>query len=644
MFWKLFKIHTTYDPFMDANPSGPPVGGGEPKRNKPNELDPIENPGRLKSEELYAGMMRQKVPFASDAQRILFDENYAQQRVLRKDIDPTQKKKARGLVKSNMVFLQAIVTLCACGVMCENWEGPSEASTTAVGTWTPLKHEHLYSYAKYFQVPKTENKDRAIADSRRAGTLTEDPPPVNLPHLQQVLTEVAKLGTTQCVVGDFRHFFYQHRISRWLSTLFGIACAEMLVRMVVLPMGWSWSPRLAQCSGWSILLYHDENSSTLGVKEKWGDDPPPMIKLRDEQSRVVGLIVLWIDNFIIFHKDQSVRDLWYNRIIKNCKKFDVQIKEIEKTSTPSYLGIYFETKRKGVVWRHDTKRTTKWQSLLTTEINTPRDVARLVGVGIWHHTVGLRPLLEMKNSINIMRRISKNIFTKAAWDKNLSELDIVLTGSEKQTLKEEVSKALLNRWVGSTFVAATRSIYAVTDAAKELVGDSGAGWVIFDEEGHVSFSDRIPWPKHHLEEDIHILELAAVGHCIHSIPKQQTMTHLILGCDNTVAVAALIKGYSSSDMICAMVMEIYKLCADKNLQLQILWIPSLSNAADPPSRNQTLSEKRNTASWELLQGAAPRTQRKGKRYRDLPFVEDDFESTYEYTQLYEEAILEEFSK
>ena len=50
------------------------------------------------------------------------------------------------------------------------------------------------------------------------------------------------------------------------------------------------------------------------------------------------------------------------------------------------------------------------------------------------------------------------------------------------------------------------------------------------------------------------------------------------------------------------------------------------------------------ASWELLQGAAPRTNRKGMRHVDLPFEEDDLDAVYEYTQTYEEAILEELSK
>jgi len=641
MFWKLFKIHTMYDPFMDVAHSGPGPGCCEGKRKDPKALDPIENPGKLNTKVLAAEMEKQRIPFAHDAHMILSDERYAQRRIIRADIDSGERLRAKTTVQTNGIFLSAIIILCTWGVMSTWWDAPSK---TEVGEWTPLSQAHITSYAKYFQVPKTEESDRAIADSRKAGSLTETPPPMNLPHLQQILIEIAKLGTTQCVVGDFRHFFYQHPISRWLSTFFGIKCGDVIARMLVLPMGWSWSPRIAQCSSWSILLHHDEGASKLGVDEKWGDDPPSMVKLRDTSGNVVGLIFVWIDNFIVFHKHKNMRDLWFNRITENCKKFNVKIKDIECTSKPTYLGIHFEKKPSGVVWRHDNKRTVKWQEVLRSVIVTPRDVAKLVGVGIWHHTVSLSPLLEMRESIDIMRRVSRVLFTKSAWDKPLCDLGISLTEKEQRILRGEVEKALLNRWVSTNFVAATETIYAVTDAAKEDDGSSGAGWVFFNEKGEVTLSDRLPWPKDHLEEDIHILELAAVSHCIDRIPQQNVMTHLVLGCDNTVAVAALIKGYSPSFMICDMIQDILRQCKEKRLQLNIFWIPSDTNAADPPSRNRELCKSRNIASWQLLRGAAPRTQRKGKRFRDLPYLEDEFELAYEYTQSYEEAIVQEFGQ
>ena len=399
MFWKLFKIHTLYDPFMDVNHSGPGPDGVAVRRKDPQPLDPIENPGRLKSKEMAKAMKRQKVHFAIDAHRILTEEKYAQERILRQDLQPDDHKKARKVVSSNSIFANIIVTLCLWGVMSDKWEDKS----TEPPQWLPFRQENITTYAKYFQVPKTKNSDRAIADSRRAGAITDVPPPINLPHIQHVLSEVAKLGTTQCVVGDFRHFFYQHGITQWLSTLFGIKCGELVARMVVLPMGWSWSPRLAQCSGWSILLHRGENQPALGVNETWGDDPPTMVKLRDENKEVVGLIFLWIDNFIVFHKQQHMRDKWADRIKQNCAKFDVRIKEIESTQTPKYLGIYFEMKAGVVVWRHELDRTKKWQESVNKEIRTPRDIATLVGIGIWHYTVALQPLLKMKDSIDAMR-------------------------------------------------------------------------------------------------------------------------------------------------------------------------------------------------------------------------------------------------
>ena len=68
----------------------------------------------------------------------------------------------------------------------------------------------------------------------------------------------------------------------------------------VLPMGFSWAPQLAQAIGWSMILFrsHEEELDLLG-DERFYDELPDMVRLKDSDGNSVGVIVLWYDNLVI---------------------------------------------------------------------------------------------------------------------------------------------------------------------------------------------------------------------------------------------------------------------------------------------------------------------------------------------------------
>ena len=73
--------------------------------------------------------------------------------------------------------------------------------------------------------------------------------------------------------------------------------------------------------------------------------------------------------------------------------------------------------------------------------------------------------------------------------------------------------------------------------------------------------------------------------------------------------------------------EICALCKAKNYMLEVIWVPSLENAADPLSRGFDACPERNKMTWDILHGGTPRTARKGRPLtleddEDLP---DDYE-------------------
>ena len=118
------------------------------------------------------------------------------------------------------------------------------------------------------------------------------------------------------VTGDWKYCFYQIPINDSLKRRFGIQVSDpddptktIFRRMRCLPMGWPWSPRIAQCIGWLVILHREKDAENLGVHESWGDNPPSFVRLRDgPNGKTTGLIFLWLDNVMVLSLDESLRN------------------------------------------------------------------------------------------------------------------------------------------------------------------------------------------------------------------------------------------------------------------------------------------------------------------------------------------------
>ena len=618
--WNAIKKGAIYEPWSRLmGYSSPDSAVG--KSGAPRKVMPLTNVGGAKLSELRKECRRTGIRFGEDTAAILTDGAASNESVLRKDMPEAEAAELRSTSwrtrtrSSNLVYLVAAVSI-ALMIGC-----------TMEGT---------RAFGKYFHVPKGEDQWRIIVDYRTAGRLCNVPPPINLPHIKTMLQEIAACNATHAVTGDWANFFYQLGLNPELQLLFGLDCAGKFFRMLCLPMGWSWSPRMAQCVGWSVILHTEPGQDTLGVYETWGKDPPEFVRLRDRQDGpTVGLIFLWIDNVMVIHQDPAKRDLWLARLRENAARFNLHWKPdtLKATDTPHYLGIFFKKQQGVVSWQHELERIQKWKLPLEAKIVTPRDVATLVGIIVWHHMVTLEPLLEAKECIDILRRISSTtaLPSKAAWDKSLAELGISLSGAEASTLKRHVRKALNNPWVSLEINPATEIWYAVSDAAKdgpavteplgtpqkrsrdETPSVKGCGYVWFGGGPQEIVHGHRVWTPEEGQQAIHILETEAVLWALTQLPTARSHTRVILGVDNTVAVAAITKGYSSCTATCNIVRKIIALCKEKHFILEIIWVPSKENASDPCSRGAAPTAERNQMSWDILHGAPPNTARVGRR-------------------------------
>jgi len=295
---------------------------------------------------------------------------------------------------------------------------------------------------------------------------------------------------------------------------------------------------------------------------------------------------------------------------------------------PNYIGIHFWTSKKGVVkWCHEAERCKKWKAILERPICTPRDVARCVGIPIWHCTVSLTPLLHMYDAIEVLKRVSKTVATKRDWDKPLEELGVELSIQDDKVLRQFVRQAVNNAPCSTDVHHVSSALYATADACKDHARPDGirvhgGGWVWYGSHfvpGSNEYqTGRVDWSPEAASEPIHILEAQAVLELVRWLLEAKSLSRLVLGEDNTIVVAAISKGYSSCRKTRNIVKELFEECRKKRYLIEVLWIPSKENSADPVSRNEVMEDFRTERSWRILHGEQPQTAKMGKRNRELP--------------------------
>jgi hypothetical protein len=64
--------------------------------------------------------------------------------------------------------------------------------------------------------------------------------------------------------GDFRHWFHQIPAPSWMRRLFGLRGPDGTEHQwQSIPMGWSWSPLIAQACAWTVLAFLEADEAPL---------------------------------------------------------------------------------------------------------------------------------------------------------------------------------------------------------------------------------------------------------------------------------------------------------------------------------------------------------------------------------------------
>ena len=637
-------------------------GEGIPERLGPGKLDPITVAGRCRILDLRRSANELNIPFAVEFLGIIIEYEEFVSR-----LNPQAVPQPRRVKFTNTKYRDQLHSLIGFSV-CE------EVALSSI------KH-----FSSYFSVPKDALWDRAIFNGKNLSGMFETPPSTNIPDLVRVVEEIGyanspEVGLHICA-GDLRHWFHQIPLEDHICAFFGIAfktangqtCA---LKWKTLPMGWSYSPLIAQSACWAMSAHRHSGADRKGKVEPLliylsGLSQPPMFTdLLNEKGQKVGIVTVYYDNYICVSSCYKTAETFYHRVIRNCNVFNIQLKEhelwhrrdlkidqlpepmcydpIKKTSAKvvsmttekepkpfSFLGIEFgfrqKTGRGGhatyhLEWRVKEKVLPAKCEVCDVDQNfSPRDVARPIGRLLFHRLVSLAPLGDLESTrlcLSLLRRCGVY-----AWANSWSHVGISITPAESAALAQEWAFVLSRPW--HCVAPEPQHICRVaTDAC-----DEGYGFVILSDSNEVQYnSQQCLFQKKGVDEDqrtvhredhIFLKELKAaldgIEFCVVNYPGVQRVDIVT---DNTAVAAVLRRKFSSN-------WKALQMLTSLKIPIRVITVASRDNVADAPSRGLPIDNgclKRTICAFDLDQkgeklGFATRHPNVGKDKAGLRHLE-----------------------
>ena len=360
------------------------------------------------------------------------------------------------------------------------------------------------------------------------------------------------------ISGDLRHWFHQIPMSSRIQGYFGLALHE--ARCYVwrsLPMGWSYSPLIAQTTAWMALTHYEVGEfDYFKWKPSQENGPPTYVEILHRNGSSLGWATIYYDNYIMVVKDLSVAEALNTRIIRNCKKFNIAIEEHFFQSRNSLLSEPCRTLGLEVKFVHGAAGNRKrprdevfelhWrlsprgehapcQRKDKDEVFTPREIAATIGRVLYARMIEgpLGRRATTRAALRILSRISKTAW-KMSWDYR----GVSLSTGERQDLEDEWTHVELNPWrCQQEQRNATTELFVATDACNEgwafVVLDSGGQ--VLQSSGFIAFDDQLRG-RH-----IYIKELFAAIQGIRVCQKDSTARVYVIT-DNTACAWGFKKG------------------------------------------------------------------------------------------------------
>ena len=491
--------------------------------------------------------------------------------------------------------------------------------------------ESIKYFSKYFSVPKNNLVDRSIFNGKRLSQLFQNPDPVNTLDAPRLLDKIQEWnrrseGKIFAISGDLRHWFHQIRLNVSIQPFFGLHLKNDPVntsyQWTCLPMGWTWSPFIAQSLAYSFLTYYEEGEESFFDLTGLTDPClPKFLPLIDREGKERGFLTVYYDNYIVISEDEQLAHRFQERIHLNSshQRCNVKIKAgSESFCTPTTLAgnnpdewlthlgvtIRLDPTTGDLRWRIDRKKI----EALPASVNhgTMRDTAQIIGKCLNRHFVSRIPIASLPNAIDLIKLLSRigkivHLYREGSyWDTKWSIVAEPLTDSELDLLNNEYASLRdPDHWFSQRRnLQRGELFYLTTDASK-----AGYGNVLLDEDRNVisdfhkgSLGNSFRFNENMKQMHIYYLELfGAVESALQAIEflvqYKKPFRLWVIG-DNTATVGSLRNGYSSTTQgnrylarLQSRAQEILHLigCEPEEV-FSFHSIPTDANVADIPSR------------------------------------------------------------
>ena len=555
--------------------------------------------------------------------------------------------------KSNIVFAIRAVLLLSCitsFVMEVNppdgirrKETDSRWCTEPTDHFTQLMSFHLISkieegevryVSTYFGVSKSSGGARSIFNGKEFSSQCTAPPSTNLPDVTKVLILLDEMsrggGTWPCVaLGDIRHYFHQLPMNFGITKFFCLMIKKTFYRWLSLPMGFSWSPFIAQSISIGLVLKAMEISGYDISNYNGLPSPPSCIILRDKTGRIEVLSFVWYDNILIACVDPTKAPVLSHNFRVICEADSnarIQLKEWRffgpknfsrpadivlnadptlhdtKLPGPKYLGLEFCRWRVNrgddptLHWRIEEKRIRKWYDL-SKKIDTTmtyRLVAKMCGAILWRQHISMAPLCRVVDVISIVRKCGSVCRRRADWDR-----EVMWSDAEQDALRRRLAVAYTSEWFKRENPTLRSScVIAASDSSKRRWGIC-----IWSPDHQLDYIEGKNWSHDMIKAGIFVKELTAAVMTIERITSQYSHCHIKLLVDNTAAAAVLRKLASSTDIGNELASRVDKALTSSHCSLEVIHICSQQNPADDPSRNRPLDVGRVAMMWQVVEAA-----------------------------------------
>ena len=505
----------------------------------------------------------------------------------------------------------------------------------------------------YFCVPKgSGNLARAITDCRSLNSVTEKPPKFKLVSNEQIFQLLALFESPHLAACDYRHYFYQIEIEASIRKFFSIRLqGGGSYQMNVLPMGFSWSPFVAQGLTLSMIYSARQRwAKEVAQPEIPKDIFEPFVRFVDREGNTVAVCIAIYDNVLIIADSKYTRMQIMHQMTKVHNDVGCVVKGNEKKKMPEdvpstlpqhqvemskkelaevyhpgwelnedrvivdhtgeivhdylpYLGVDYTTANNVVRWRHSRENVARWTEsfeVMKAELLTCRQVAELVGVLLWDARISGLPLGGIFGSIELLSQVGKTLTESDDWDtpamiekEDVEFLWKTFKGFLKESGKEEFKE---RRTIPNEF---EHIEYLAADASKI----AGAAVRLTDGEPEVIW--RKEWSEREKKRSINWRETITAIEGIRAIVKRHKARNegslkIVLAEDNTTAMSAInTLYYPRGEYLCGELFKLYHEMGD-SCGVTALYEQTDNQPADLPSREkmECLSPER-LAAWKI---------------------------------------------